>query len=415
MTISRPTALIIACLAAVPVLAQTTFEARTPHGMLGERPAPARLSIVPELETPFGQGVLFEGQEGSLVLSVNNSGGSTASNVVVKISRKASRSGFVLDTLRYVGLIAAGATTELRIPVSATVVRSSEIIPLFIEASDSSGFSVTHPFIVELEPGSGDNRQPSVLASEGPENLTELLSGRNWLLVIGINRYDFWPELQTPVHDARTVRDLLVRRYGFDRKYMVELFDQDGTRANIIKGFESLAELVRPEDNLLVYYGGHGRFDKTMNRGYWIPVNAEEKSTAEYLSNTELHALVSAIQSRATLVISDACFSGTLFRGPDDVSTERYFREVAKLKARQALISGGDEPVLDAGLSSDHSVFAHHLIRQLEVNQDKYLTANTLFERIKLPVSNSSRQTPQCRPIPDTGDEGGQFVFVRYR
>ena len=207
---------------------------------------------------------------------------------------------------------------------------------------------------------------------------------------------------------------LMIRRYGFESRYVIELYDGKGTRGEMIKGFEYLAQKVRPEDNVVIYYGGHGKFDKAMNRGYWVPVNGELHSTAEYLANTELHAFVAAINSRATLVISDACFSGTLFRGDEDAN-ERYFREVAKLKARQALISGGNEPVMDTGLSSNHSVFAHYLLNRLSNNQEKYLTASDLFERIKLPVSNSSLQTPQCRPIGNTGDEGGEFVFVRYR
>jgi uncharacterized caspase-like protein len=220
--------------------------------------------------------------------------------------------------------------------------------------------------------------------------------------------------LETPVTDARALKSALMSKYGFDPKYVLELYDREATREGIIKNLEYLTKAVRPEDNLLIFFAGHGKYDRVLQRGYWIPTDAEVGSTANYLANTDIQAFISAIGSRATLVVSDACFSGTIFRdSPPKPKTERYFTEVSKLKARQALISGGNEPVMDAGVSNDHSIFAYYLLDRLRSNQDPYLTVSSLFERIKLPVSNSSQQTPQCMPIFSAGDEGGEFVFVR--
>ncbi len=396
--------------------AQITASARTGYGPLGEKPTPARLTLEPEFVTPSGRGLLFEDQEGTLNLPIINEGGLDASNVVVRISLPPDIDGLIVDSLRFVGTVASGDTVPVSVPVATTIVRSRRDVALHIQVSESAGYTVRQPYIISLDRSSRHIEEGDGSGVRKEESLGDILTaGRNWLFVIGINKYENWPELQTPVHDATAVRDLLVRKYGFESRYVIELYDAKGTRAEMIKGFEYLAQVVRPEDNVLIYYGGHGRFEKTMNRGYWVPVNAELHSTAEYLANSELHAFVAAIRSRATLVVSDACFSGTLFRGDEESSGERYFREVAKLKARQALVSGGNEPVMDSGLSSDHSVFAHYFLNRLSTNEDKYLTANTLFERIRLPISNSSLQTPQCRPINHTGDEGGQFVFVRYR
>ncbi|MFN7623529.1 MAG: formylglycine-generating enzyme family protein, partial [Acidobacteriota bacterium] len=56
-----------------------------------------------------------------------------------------------------------------------------------------------------------------------------------------------------------------------------------------------------------------------------------------------------------------------------------------------------------------------YLVKRLESNEDEYLRAGTLFERLQVPVINNSttRQTPQYGVIPETEDEGGQFIFVR--
>ena len=111
-------------------------------------------------------------------------------------------------------------------------------------------------------------------------------------------------------------------------------------------------------------------------------------------------------------------FRGQSFAEPTKFplyQNERYIGQVSKLKARQAIISGGNEPVMDSGISGKHSIFAHYLVDRLKQNQDRYLTVSSLFERIKVPITNSSQQTPQCRPIHNTGDEGGEFVFVKRR
>ena len=149
----------------------------------------------------------------------------------------------------------------------------------------------------------------------------------------------------------------------------------------------------------------------------WLPVDAGTESTAQYLPSTDLQTFLGAIKSRSILVISDACFSGTLFAGDGKPvpfeSTLRSTLLAAKLKARQILTSGGNEPVAGGWMFLDqHSLFAHYLIAQLSRNTDKYLTASSLFERVKTPVSSKGFQTPEYKTIQNAGDEGGEFLFV---
>ena len=46
----------------------------------------------------------------------------------------------------------------------------------------------------------------------------ERVSGDQWLFVIGIDAYRKWPRLNTAVNDARSVKDVLLSRYYFDKK-----------------------------------------------------------------------------------------------------------------------------------------------------------------------------------------------------
>jgi len=81
------------------------------------------------------------------------------------------------------------------------------------------------------------------------------------------------------------------------------------------------------------------------------------------------------------------------------------------LKSCQAISSGGIEPVMNGG-KDGHSVFAYYFIKALNENNDNYLDASRLFERIKIPIVNNSDQSPKFQPVKNTGDEGGQFIFI---
>jgi hypothetical protein len=42
-----------------------------------------------------------------------------------------------------------------------------------------------------------------------------------------------------------------------------------------------------------------------------------------------------------------------------------------------------------------------------------YFDAGQVYDELRIPVTRNSDQIPQFAPIKDTGDEGGQFIFVR--
>ncbi len=242
----------------------------------------------------------------------------------------------------------------------------------------------------------------------------ELHLRENWAFLIGVNEYQHWPKLTTAVRDVRVVRELLISKYGFREINIVELYNEQATRQTIIDSLTSFARKLGPSDNLFVYYAGHGEYDETLRMGYWIPTEAGYE-VSSYLENAVLQNYIAAIPVQHIFVVVDACYSGTLFaeRGRGIPPThERYFQEVNKRKSRQVLTSGGREPVTDVGFDN-HSIFAYYFLKALRENTQKYVTANSIFEEIKIPVANNSDQTPICKHLKNTGDEGGEFIFVR--
>lgn len=238
--------------------------------------------------------------------------------------------------------------------------------------------------------------------------------GEYYGLVIGIDEYSGeWPMLKNAVNDAKGVADLLSSKYTF--QYMKTLYNKDATRDNILKEFELLLQNVKENDNVLIYYSGHGEYIQNMDKGFWVPVDASAKSISKYISNEDIRSFLTGIRSKHTLLVTDACFSGDIFRGktmtiPYENST-KYYSKMYSLSSRKALTSGGVEPVLDKG-KENHSVFAYYFLQALKNNTEKYFDAGQIFDFLKIPVVNNSYQTPAYSPIRNAGDEGGQFIFI---
>ncbi len=238
--------------------------------------------------------------------------------------------------------------------------------------------------------------------------------GEYYGLIIGIDQYSGeWPMLKNAVNDAKGVADLLSSKYTFH--YMKTLYDKDATRDNILKEFEYLLGSVKANDNVLIYYSGHGEYIENMDKGFWVPVDAAAKSISKYISNEDIRAFLTGIKSKHTLLVTDACFSGDIFRGktmtiPYENST-KYYSKMYSLSSRKAITSGGVEPVMDKG-KENHSIFAYYFLQALKNNTEKYFDAGQVFDFIKIPVVNNSYQTPAYSPIRNAGDEGGQFIFI---
>lgn len=249
--------------------------------------------------------------------------------------------------------------------------------------------------------------------------LEEVISvGKYIALVIGINSYQgYWRPLKNAVNDAEGFANVLRNEYQFDEVHT--LLDEEATRRNIIQKFEWLAGNTTKDDNVLIFYAGHGQFNKGLNKGYWVPIDAQSNSVADYVSNNDVKTFLGGIPSKHTLLITDACFAGDIFRGSktesikfDPNNMEKYYKEVYRKQSRLALTSGGVEEVSDAG-RDDHSIFTYYLIKALQENDKKYFDANQLFNEFRIAVTNNSEQTPMLQVIRDTNDEGGQFIFIR--
>ena len=231
---------------------------------------------------------------------------------------------------------------------------------------------------------------------------------KNYLLVVGINAYDSWPKLYNAVGDANDVVNTLLTKYQFEFANTTVLTDKNATKDKIYNTLRDLIEKVTPNDNLVIYYSGHGYFDELMNEGYWVPVDANRGSQSEYLSNSSILKIITNINSQHTFLVADACFSGSLF----NETNRGYAENVEKYRSRWGLVSGRLEVVSD-GATGENSPFAKHFIGYLNDNDKERFSVSELVQFVKIEVAAESNQTPLGNPIKSAGDEGGEFVFYK--
>lgn len=238
----------------------------------------------------------------------------------------------------------------------------------------------------------------------------EMRKVKNFALLIGVNEYidPNVNDLDNPIADAELLRSTLISQYTFEPGN-VRLLKNPG-RSDIIEALDRLVREVQPQDNLLIFYAGHGLWDERLKTGFWLPADAAEGSRANWFSNSELVGYVAGIRSKHTLLIADACFSGGIFKTRDAFTgvTSATF-ELFKLPSRKAMTSGTMNTV------PDKSVFIEYLVKRLKENSKPFLTSEDLFRSFRKAVINNSpnQQVPQFGEIRETGDEGGDFIFIK--
>ena len=211
--------------------------------------------------------------------------------------------------------------------------------------------------------------QPAATAKPQPNPFASIHFGRYKALVIGNNNYRDLPDLKTAVNDARAVAKLLTDDYGFDTKLLI-----DATRGDIFTELGRLRATLTPDDNLLIYYAGHGVLDEIGQQGYWLPVDAENDIQTNWISNSDITTTLRAIRAKHVMVVADSCYSGTLVRAAvvnikTAAARRAWVSRMTTKRARTALVSGGLEPVTDQG-SGGHSVFAGAFLAALRENPD---------------------------------------------
>ena len=170
-------------------------------------------------------------------------------------------------------------------------------------------------------------------------NLAEDFTGyqNRYAFIVGITRYQPFSSLDGPVYDAVAVANVLAERYGFTVRLVIddEKLDVaakvDKKLMNSISKQTLMEELgnfrqqvKNPSESLFVfYYSGHGlrKVDGDSGLGFLVPGNGDKKQPQTLLAFEELATEIADYHAHHTLLVLDACFSGTIFESASQVQS----------------------------------------------------------------------------------------------
>jgi len=218
-------------------------------------------------------------------------------------------------------------------------------------------------------------------------------------------------------NDARIFAEILLRRFSFKTGNVVQLFDGEATKANILDAYMSFTDhAISGDDRICVFFAGHGHTIHTdrIDVGFLVPHDGNVEKLVTLIRWDELTRNAELVPAKHMLFIMDACYGGLAIQRISKPGSMRFLRDNFKRFGRQVLTAGkADELVSDAGGPiPNHSVFTGHLIEGLNgkaASGDGVLTANGVMAYVyeKVARDPESRQTPHFGYFSGDGD----FVF----
>jgi WD40 repeat protein/uncharacterized caspase-like protein len=234
--------------------------------------------------------------------------------------------------------------------------------------------------------------------------------GTAYIIAVGVNEYaNSQYNLKYASADARSFADEMRRRQTqigeFERVEVIQLLDQDATKANILAAISRLSgaavgppslkatpldalKRAEPEDTVVIYFAGHGTAQA--QRFYLIPhdlgyTGERTKLTEQGLSTMLTHSIsdielenaVEGLDAGHLLLIIDACNSGQALEAEEKRRGPMNSKGLAQLAYEKGMY------ILTAAQSFQAALEAAQL-------GHGYLTYALVEEGLKTPVADSS-------------------------
>ena len=247
----------------------------------------------------------------------------------------------------------------------------------------------------------------------------------SWAVIIGIDKYKDFDQLDYAVEDAESVKDMLITKFDFHEDNIKYLVNEEATLKEIKLALDDIAKSAEANDRIIVFYSGHGETIRNKDgseTGYIIPVEGnKDKLYATGLAMDEILRICQMSDAKHMLFLMDACYSGLMtqqYKGLANPTEEGYITKVANESARQIITAGGDNEQVIERDEWQHSAFTKNLLTGLDgweadYDSDGYITADELgtYLRISVTEDSDNLQTPQKGRFKNSG--GGEFVFIR--
>jgi uncharacterized caspase-like protein len=177
---------------------------------------------------------------------------------------------------------------------------------------------------------------------------------------------------------------------GVDDENISILVDEAATKENVLRTMDNVFSKAGPEDMLIFYFSGHGA------EGAFCPQDATNQYSS-LLTHDDVKSAFKKHPARYKIVFADACFSGSIYEGkPDNTSQASAVQEtnIAIIMSSASTETSQEHPKIRQG------AFSYYLLKGLkgsaDRNNDQVITLVELFPYLKANVLNftQNKQTP---------------------
>lgn len=232
-------------------------------------------------------------------------------------------------------------------------------------------------------------------------------------LIISNENYQFEESVPYALNDGETFKLYCIKTLGIPEGNIKLV--KDATLNHMKFNLSWLARLANTKQGdarVFFYYSGHGVPDEASKKAYLLPVDGFSTDPTTGFSTEILYKQLGSIQSKATIVLLDACFSGAKRDGQMLASS----RGVA-IKAKEEALRGpmvvfsaaqGNETAYPYK-QKEHGMFTYFVLEELQ-KKGGDVTLGDLSDYVTRQVSemsireNDKSQTPSVANSADVSD-----------
>jgi hypothetical protein len=255
------------------------------------------------------------------------------------------------------------------------------------------------------------------------------LVGKRYALLVGTNEYKAaaWNDLANPIRDVNAIAAVLRELYGFEVQVL-----ENQPMDSIFSAIGNYYKQVQPNDQVIVYFAGHGDVDdQLLSDGFIVCTDSRppEQDIARntYISYLKLQKMINNLSARQVLVMLDVCHGGVFDQkafekvkrnNPAATSITNMnvldrLREKLPLRTRKFLSSVGIESAFD-GQAGKHSPFVNQLLQILTSHAKDELGIVMLSDIYSVLLRLSLNETATFRISPYMADFGNVDAFTEF-
>ncbi len=228
---------------------------------------------------------------------------------------------------------------------------------------------------------------------------------RGHAVIVGVERYrGNLPKADYAVSDAKTMARYAHAVLGYPEENIALLTGETATRSDLVKYLEKwLANRVEKDDEVFVYFSGHGAPDVKTGDAYLVPYDGDPAYLEETgYSVKKLYAALAALPARKVTAVLDSCFSGAGGRSV----IAKGARPLVTVKAADApagvtvIAAAGAGQVSNTYDEKGHGLFTYFLLKGMK---ERGSDLKLVFDYLKPEVARVARreynadQEPQWR------------------